>query len=116
MDRPSKIDSLLPAQGTSARQSPTIVLILDRMAASAPAASDRGSSQKKEKSEEKGGGTPLAEYMGPESGPFCCGRCEYFEGGKFCVQKVVLKDPEIDKDGGRAVVDAKGCCRFFEPS
>jgi hypothetical protein len=49
------------------------------------------------------------------NGPYHCGMCKYFDGG-YCNHPVVVADPQVEKDGGRAVVDAKrGCCEFVEP-
>ncbi len=45
-----------------------------------------------------------------------CGTCEYLEGGKFCNQETVLKDPEVpDGSNGLKMVNPKdGCCSFWE--
>jgi hypothetical protein len=41
--------------------------------------------------------------------------CKYFDGG-YCNHPVVVADPQVEKDGGKAMVDgATGCCEFVEP-
>ena len=46
------------------------------------------------------------DYEGPEDGPFRCDNCTFFNAPNVCSQPTVLK-----AQGG--VVDAGGCCKFF---
>lgn len=43
---------------------------------------------------------PIANYMGPERGPFKCSRCEYFIVGGAC-KKV------------EGTINPDGCCNLF---
>lgn len=47
-----------------------------------------------------------------------CGTCEYLTDDRFCNQKTVQKDDELetDEDTGLKVVDpVEGCCDFWDP-
>lgn len=52
-------------------------------------------------------------YMGPSSGPFRCDHCEYFEAPNRCNKAEMIKTQQSKK--GFAVVNAGGCCNYFEP-
>lgn len=105
--RPSRVDSTPPTKGKSSIPPPTVILILDRMSASAPAGGGRGPSQKESLG---GAATPVAGYLGPDQR---CAKCEHFRAG-LCDQAQVIKDPQLEKKDGKAVVDADGSCPWFE--
>lgn len=44
----------------------------------------------------------ISGYMGPESGPFMCGRCTFFDGANSCA---IVSGP----------IDANGVCNLFTP-
>jgi hypothetical protein len=53
-------------------------------------------------------------YMGPESGPFRCGNCEYFREPRYCNKTEMIKHA-AKVETGLAIVAANGCCNYFEP-
>jgi hypothetical protein len=55
-----------------------------------------------------------AVYMGPDQGPFKCGNCEYFDGVGHCSKPEVVQELGNDDDQDLALVDAEGCCNYFE--
>lgn len=69
------------------------------------------------KSEAKGQGTRVAEYIETPL-RIHCATCEYLVGKKFCRQEVMQKDKQVPTDKattGLKIVDPiKGCCRFWE--
>lgn len=121
--KPSRIDPppVKPSPGSNAGAIPpqSITIILGRMAEQGKDAGGASSARLNKDiasyTGARGGGTPLAEYMGPEAGPFDCEHCKHFEDGGLCNQPTVIKDPDLKKRKGKAIVDAKGCCRFFQP-
>ena len=68
------------------------------------------------KSETKGQGTRVAEYIETPL-RIHCATCEYLVGKKFCRQEVMQKDRQVptDKATGLKIIDpVKSCCRFWE--
>ena len=68
------------------------------------------------KSEPKGQGTKVAEYIETPL-RIHCATCEYLVGKKFCRQEVMQKDKQVptDKITGLKIIDpVKSCCRFWE--
>jgi len=56
--------------------------------------------------------TTPAGYQGPEYGPFKCAHCEYYTD-KDKNQGTCSK-PQLAKELGTNIVEAEGCCNFYE--
>ena len=64
----------------------------------------------------EGAGTKATGYALPEMGPFKCANCIHVsESNDRCDHPDVIKDPDVPKENGKAVVHAESCCNYFHP-
>lgn len=49
-------------------------------------------------------------YMNAKQGPFRCSNCEYFNSPNHCIKPEMIKV----QDANPAIVEAGGCCNYFE--